>query len=113
MSDFPPELLARRDRFRALAAQFPNNELPLFSLGQVELEAKQWAAAQETFSRVVALKPDYMMAWLHLGQALMRLERWADALEPVERARALAKQQGHSGPLQDCEELLATIREEL
>lgn len=103
----------RIDRCRALVAQFPDSELPRFSLGQALLEAGRFEEAAATFAEVAAIKPDYMMAHVHRTRALMELERWSDARDACRAAIQLAIAQGHSGPRMECEQLLGEIEDEL
>lgn len=45
----------------------PNNADHLFNLGVLELERKEWAAAERFFGRSLELRPDFTLALLNLG----------------------------------------------
>lgn len=100
-------------KFRAMVDQFPDSELPRFSLGQALLEAGRYEEAEQTFSEVARINPTYMMAFVHRTTALMELERWSDARDACQAAISLAVAQNHSGPRLECEQLLAEIEDEL
>jgi tetratricopeptide (TPR) repeat protein len=104
---------ARIEKFLGMVEQFPDSELPRFSLGQAYVEAGRYEDAERTFAEVARINPTYMMAWVHRAQALCELERWADAKQACEEAIRLAVAQGHSGPKMECEQLLEEIEEEL
>lgn len=106
MSAPTPDRIAR---FQALVAQFPNSEVPRYSLGQAQMDAGLYDDAAATFIACTTLRPDFLMAWVQAAQALVRLERWTDARPYAEQALTLAIAQGHSGPRGDAEALLEEI----
>ncbi|MSQ82977.1 MAG: tetratricopeptide repeat protein [Myxococcales bacterium] len=96
-----------------MVAEDPDNELALFSLGQVLFERSNYAAAQEAFGRACLLQPDLMMAHLRRGECLVRLKRLVEAQKCLESARDLAIAQNHTGPRGDADDLLEEIADEL
>lgn len=93
-------------RYQQLLAENPNNELARFSLGKALFDRGHYAEAREHFAAAVALKPDWMAAQILLGRCALHLGDKAAARPILERARDLARQQGHVGPLEQVEELL-------
>jgi len=104
---------ARIARFEKLKAQFPDSEMPRWSLATAYEEAHRFPEAIAEFEALVALKPDYCVAFLHLGSCLIAEERYADAIVALERGRDLAVAQGHMAPKNEAEMLLDQAREEL
>jgi tetratricopeptide (TPR) repeat protein len=104
---------ARIDRFKAMVAQFPQSEVPRFSLGQAYMEAGQLEEAAKTFTEVTDIKSDFMMAWVLRTRALIGLERFEDALPICQHALQLAIDQDHQDPKIDCELMLEEIQEEI
>jgi len=100
-------------RFAAMVQRFPDRSPPRFSLARALHDAGDHAAAEREYAVAVQLQPDLMMAALHRAECLVELGRWQEAGEMAEKARDLAVEQGHSGPLADAEELMLDIADEL
>ena len=102
---------ARIQRFEAMVKQFPESELPRFSLAQAYAAADRLEEAERAYAGCSALKPDWMMAWLGRAEALVALGRYEEARPVAERALALAVAQSHQEPKAACEALLERIDE--
>jgi tetratricopeptide (TPR) repeat protein len=103
----------RIDKFSRLATQFPNSEVPHFSLAQAYRDAGRYEEAQATFGLVTDLKGEFMLAWIERARCLIALERYEEARPIAQRGYELAISQGHQEPKLDCEALLEEIEEEL
>jgi len=97
------------ERHRARVAQFPDHELPRFSLGKALFDAGQYEEAREHFQVALRLKPDWMAVQILLARCELMLGRREAAREALERARVLAEQQNHAGPKAEVEQLLADL----
>lgn len=104
---------ARIERFSALKARFPDQEMARWSLATAYEDAERYDEAISEFKELVALKPDYCVAWLHLGSCLSEEERFEEAIEALETAHKLAVDQGHDAPRLEAEMLLEAARDEL
>jgi len=103
----------RITRFTQLKAQFPQSEMPRWTLATAYEEAGRYPEAIREFEELVALKPDYCVAYIHLGTCLIREERYADAIRTLEEGHRLAIAQGHMAPKNEAEMLIEQAREEL
>jgi len=103
----------RIERFRKLKDQFPDNEMPRWSLATCLEELGSYGEAIDEFQELVALKPDYCVAWLHMGSCMMEEDRLEEALQALEECRRLALDQGHMAPRQEAEMLMEQVREDL
>jgi len=100
-------------RFTALKAQFPDSEMPRWSLATAYEDAKRYPEAITELKELVALKPDYCVAFIHLGSCLIEEERYEEAITALEEGRRLAVEQGHLAPKNEAEMLIEQAREEL
>ncbi|TNF32626.1 MAG: molecular chaperone DnaJ [Deltaproteobacteria bacterium] len=100
-------------RFTALKAQFPQSEMPRWSLATAYEDAKRYPEAIVELQELVALKPDYCVAFIHLGSCLIAEERYEEAIAALEEGRRLAIEQGHLAPKNEAEMLIDQAREEL
>src|SRR2546429_7427424 len=96
-------------RCQKLLEQYPDNELARFSLGKAWFDAGHFAAAKEQFALALARKPDWMVVQILLGKCELALGDKAAARTAFERARQLAIDQDHEGPLEEMNQLLAEI----
>lgn len=94
-------------RYQKLLEQFPGNELARFSLGKAYFDLGKFSEAKEQFQIALAKKPDWMVVQILLGKCELALGNKAVAKAAFERARQLAIEQNHEGPLAEMEELLA------
>ena len=105
-STFMNETLAR---YQKMVEQFPDNELARFSLGKAYYDLGQFGDAKEQFELAISRKPDWMAVQILLGKCAVALGESATARLAFERARLLAIEQNHEGPLAEVEELLREI----
>lgn len=98
------------ERYRARVAQFPEHELPRFSLGKALMDAGQYAEAREHFQVALKLKPDWMAVQILLARCELMLGNRDAARAALERARVLAEQQNHAGPKAEVEQLLEELQ---
>ena len=96
-------------RYQKMVEQNPDNELARFSLGKALFDRGQPAEARAHFAVAAANKPDWMAVQILLGRCELLLGNKAAAKGALETARALARQQGHVGPLEQVEELLRQL----
>jgi tetratricopeptide (TPR) repeat protein len=105
-STFMNETVAR---YQNMVEQFPDNELARFSLGKAYYDLGQFGDAKEQFELALSRKPDWMAVQILLGKSAVALGQTATAKSAFERARQLAIEQNHEGPLAEVEELLREI----
>lgn len=96
-------------RYTKLLEQYPENELARFSLGKAYFDSQQFAPAKEHFALALARKPDWMAVQILIGKCELALQNCAAAKAAFERARQLAIDQQHDGPLAEVEQLLAEL----
>lgn len=94
-------------RAQKLAQQFPDNEMARFSLGKALFDHGEKAAAKEQLEAALARKPDWMVVQILIGKCELALGDTAAAKIAFERARQLAIEQDHQGPLEEMNQLLA------
>jgi tetratricopeptide (TPR) repeat protein len=97
-------------RFTQLLEKHPNNELARFSLGKAYFDLQQFAPAKVQLELALARKPDWMIVQILIGKCELALGHRAPALAAFERARRLATDQNHEGPLAEVDQLLAELQ---
>jgi tetratricopeptide (TPR) repeat protein len=96
-------------RHKKLLEQYPNNELARFSLGKALFDAGQIQEAKEQFEIAIAKKPDWMVVQILIGKCDLALGNKTAAKTCFERAKQLAIEQNHEGPLAEMEQMLAEL----
>jgi tetratricopeptide (TPR) repeat protein len=96
-------------RHKKLLEQYPDNELARFSLGKAYFDAGQISEAKEQFDLAIAKKPDWMVVQILIGKCELALGNIAAAKISFERAKQLAIEQNHEGPLAEMEQMLAEL----
>jgi len=96
-------------RYSALLAKDPNNDLARFSLGKAFFDAGRFAEATETLRACVEKKPDWMVPTILIARCLIQTGDKASARQWLEKARQLAIDQHHDGPLEEVNGLLASL----
>jgi tetratricopeptide (TPR) repeat protein len=96
-------------RHAKLLEQYPDNELARFSLGKAYFDAGEIAEAKKHFEIALAKKPDWMVVQILIGKCELALGDTAKARSAFERAKQLAIEQHHEGPLAEMEALLAEL----
>ena len=94
------------ERHKKLLEQFPDNELARFSLGKAYFDSGDLAAAREQFEIALAKKPEWMVVQILIGKCELGLGDKAKAKAAFERAKQLAIEQNHEGPLAEMEQML-------
>ncbi|HTL69473.1 MAG TPA: tetratricopeptide repeat protein [Lacunisphaera sp.] len=100
----------RSEKFAALVAQQPENELFRFSLAQALLAENRPENAIEHLAFCAHKKPDWMMARILLGKTLLALGRPTEARPWLEQALALAVAQHHEEPEAELRSILADLK---
>ncbi len=94
-------------RCQKLLEQFPNNEMARFSLGKAYFDSGQFVQAKEQLEIALSRKRDWMVVQILIGKCDLALGDREFAKAAFERARQLAIEQEHDGPLAEVEQLLA------
>ena len=97
------------ERHKKLLEQYPNNELARFSLGKALFDAGQISEAKEHFDIAIAKKPDWMVVQILIGKCELAMGDKTAAKKSFERAKQLAIEQNHEGPLAEMEQMLAEL----
>jgi TolA-binding protein len=92
-----------------MLAKNPGNELARFSLGKALFDDGKFAEALESFLVCVQRKPDWMVPTILIGRCHTALGDKASARASLEKARQLAIDQHHDGPLDEINGLLAAL----
>lgn len=95
--------------FQNLLKQFPDNEMARFSLGKAYFDANQFAEAKSELEKALAKRPDWMVVQILIGKCQLSLGNKEGALESFKKARQLAIDQNHEGPLAEMNDLLADL----
>jgi tetratricopeptide (TPR) repeat protein len=96
-------------RHQKLLEQYPNNELARFSLGKAYFDLGQFVEAKEQFMLALSRKPDWMVVQILIGKCDLALGNKAEAKTSFEKAKQLAIDQNHEGPLAEMEQMLAEL----
>ena len=105
----PAKMSERIEKAEKLVDQFPENEMARFSLGKALFDENRFSEAQNELERALKKKPDWMVAQILIGKCqLARGEKQA-AMESFKKARQLAVEQDHEGPLAEMTELLKEL----
>lgn len=96
-------------RHQKLVEQYPENELARFSLGKALFDAGQIAEAKEHFLFAIGKKRDWMVVQILIGKCDLALGNKDAAKKSFERAKQLAIEQNHEGPLAEMEQMLAEL----
>jgi Tfp pilus assembly protein PilF len=81
-------------QFQELIALEPEDTVLRFGLGELYMEAGDFARAAEQFAEIVRLDPQYSAAYRYLGQSYAALEQSAQAQKIFERGIAVAEARG-------------------
>jgi len=97
----------RIQQFQELIALEPQDTMLRFGLGELYIEAQDFASAAEQFAEIVRLDPQYSAAYRYLGQAYTALDRPQEAAEAFQRGIAVAEARGD---LQTAKEMQVFLR---
>ena len=81
-------------QFQELIALEPEDTMLRFGLGELYIEAAEFACAAEQFAEIVRLDPQYSAAYRYLGQAYTALDRGPEAAEVLQRGIVVAEARG-------------------
>ncbi len=96
-------------RHQKMVEQYPDNELARFSLGKALFDAREFAQAKPHFEAALAKRADWMAVQILIGRCEMALGSTDAARAALQRARQLALEQRHEGPLRETELLLEQL----
>ena len=96
-------------RHKKLLEQYPDNELARFSLGKAYFDSEMFCEAKEQFDFAIAKKPDWMVVQILIGKCDLALGNKTAARSSFERAKQLAIEQNHEGPLAELEQMLGDL----
>ena len=97
----------RIQQFQELIALEPDDTVLRFGLGELYIEAENFAAAAEQFAEIVRLDPQYSAAYRYLGQAYTALGQTQEAVEVFQHGIAVAEARGD---LQTAKEMRVFLR---
>jgi tetratricopeptide (TPR) repeat protein len=100
------------ERSKKLLVQFPDNELARFSLGKAYFDLEQFSEAKAHFELALARKPDWMVVQILIGKCDLALGNRPSARAAFTRARQLALDQNHEGPLAEMDQALEQLSSE-
>ncbi len=101
---------ARSQVFRDKVAQQPDNPLFRFSLGQALFQEGDFKGAREHLEIAAASREDWMLPRILVGRALIDGGQPEQARPWLEKALALAVEQNHDDPAEECRSLLSQIK---
>jgi Tfp pilus assembly protein PilF len=84
----------RLAQFQELVALEPQDTVVRFGLGELYMQAQEFALAAEQFAEIIRLDPHYSAAYRYLGQAYAALGQGAAAAETFQRGIAVAERRG-------------------
>jgi len=96
-------------RHQRMLEKFPENELARFSLGKAWFDAGEHVKAKEQFEIALRKKPDWMVVQILIGKCDLSLGHREAAMAAFTRARQLAIDQHHDGPLAEMEQALGEL----
>jgi len=94
-------------QFQELIALEPNDTMLRFGLGELYIDARDFARAAEQFAEIVRLDPQYSAAYRYLGQSYAALDKRSEAVEVFTRGIAIAEARGD---LQTAKEMQVFLR---
>lgn len=97
------------ERHKKLLEQFPGNELARFSLGKAYFDLGEFLKAKEHLEIALSKKPEWMVVQILIGKCELALGDKQKAKGSFERARQLAIDQNHEGPLAEMEQVLSEM----
>lgn len=92
-----------------MVADHPLNELARFSLGKAHYNLGDFVRAREQLVIALEKKPDWMVVQILIGRCDLSLGDKASARAAFERARRLAIEQNHEGPLAEMDQAIGEL----
>ena len=105
------QLEERIAQFRKMAHDDPDNELGHFRLGQLLMEAEQYADAAASFRRTLELSPQFSKVFQLLGSCLLKQNQRDEAVKVWRQGFAVADERGDNIPRDEMAKLLAQLGE--
>jgi tetratricopeptide (TPR) repeat protein len=105
------QLQDRINQFRKMANDDPDNELGHYRLGQLLLEAGQYADAVSSFRRTLELSPQFSKVYLLLAQSLLKLNQRDDAIKTLKHGFEVADDRGDNMPRDEMAKVLVELGE--
>src|SRR5437868_11169931 len=105
------QLEERLAQFRKMANDDPDNELGHFRLGQLLMEAEQYAEAAASFRRTLELSPQFSKVYQLLGTCLLKENKTAEAVQVLRQGFAVAEERGDNIPRDEIVKLLVQLGE--
>lgn len=105
-------LQERIQQFRKMANDDPDNELGHFRLGQLYMEAGDFAEAVKSFERTLELSPTFSKVFQLLGSCLIQLDRKAEAIETLKKGFTVAEERGDKMPRDEMARMLRELGEQ-
>jgi Fe-S cluster biosynthesis and repair protein YggX len=100
------QLDERIAQFRKMASDDPENELGHFRLGQLLMEAEQYADAAASFRRTLELSPQFSKVFQLLGTCLVKQGKRDEAVKVWREGCAVADARGDNIPRDEMAKLL-------
>lgn len=98
-------------QFRKMATDDPDNELGHFRLGQLLMEAEQYADAAASFRRTLELSPQFSKVFQLLGSSLIKLNKRDEAIKVLLEGFTVADERGDNIPREEMSKLLVQLGE--
>lgn len=92
-----------------MVADHPGNELARFSLGKAHYNLGDFVRAREQLVIALEKKPDWMVVQILIGRCDLSLGDKAAARDAFQRARRLAIEQNHEGPLAEMNQAIEEL----
>jgi Fe-S cluster biosynthesis and repair protein YggX/Tfp pilus assembly protein PilF len=105
------QLHDRIAQFRKMATDDPDNELGHFRLGQLYMEANQFAEAADSFRRTLEIAPQFSKVFQLLAACLLKLDQRAEAVEALKKGHAIADERGDRVPRDEMARMLQELGE--
>ena len=99
----------RIERFEALVAEDPTNDMARFSLGGSYNQAGRYAEAAEAYKACIELNPTMSKAYQLAGAALIAADKAGEAGDLLEKGYVVAAEQGDLMPKNAMAELLTNL----
>jgi Fe-S cluster biosynthesis and repair protein YggX len=94
-----------------MANDDPENELGHYRLGQLLLEAEQYADAIASFRRTLELSPQFSKVYQLLAQSLLKLNQRDEAIKTLKHGFEVADERGDNMPRDEMSKMLVELGE--
>src|SRR5437870_1875586 len=104
-------LQERIGQFRKMANDDPDNELGHYRLGQLLMEAGQFAEAIVSLQRTLELSPQFAKVYQLLASCHLQLNQRAEAVRVLQDGYRIADEAGHFMPRDEMAKMLQQLGE--